>query len=179
MAKGNQQSLPCFFILDFFFFKFSPGKKGCLLLLEDAKIDKLGFCRKVEGFGGGPPFFLFQSKRTQTKAKIEMSFQNQNPRNFLMIRNQNDQIVGSSEVKQRETREGASMFSIPLLFFLSPVFVFRDASSFADVLHLLPFASGMEDAHATVLSLDERTGDQKISFFAVYDGHGGEFFLKL
>jgi len=42
-----------------------------------------------------------------------------------------------------------------------------------------PFASGMEDAHATVLSLDERTGDQKISFFAVYDGHGGEFFLKL
>lgn len=69
MAKGNQQSLPCFFILDFFFFKFSPGKKGCLLLLEDAKIDKLGFCRKVEGFGGGPPFFLFQSKKDSNKGQ--------------------------------------------------------------------------------------------------------------
>lgn len=33
----------------------------------------------------------------------------------------------------------------------------------------------MEDAHATVLNLDERKGDEKASFFAVYDGHGGEF----
>jgi len=32
----------------------------------------------------------------------------------------------------------------------------------------------MEDAHATVLNLDEKTGDEKASFFAVYDGHGGE-----
>lgn len=31
----------------------------------------------------------------------------------------------------------------------------------------------MEDAHATVLNLDEKTGDEKASFFAVYDGHGG------
>lgn len=33
--------------------------------------------------------------------------------------------------------------------------------------------SGMEDAHATVLNLDEKVGDEKASFFAVYDGHGG------
>lgn len=33
--------------------------------------------------------------------------------------------------------------------------------------------TGMEDAHATVLNLDEKTGDEKASFFAVYDGHGG------
>lgn len=32
----------------------------------------------------------------------------------------------------------------------------------------------MEDAHATVLNLDEKTGEEKASFFAVYDGHGGE-----
>lgn len=32
----------------------------------------------------------------------------------------------------------------------------------------------MEDAHATVLNLDEKTGDEKASFFAVYDGHGGK-----
>ncbi|CAO1628843.1 unnamed protein product [Parajaminaea phylloscopi] len=31
----------------------------------------------------------------------------------------------------------------------------------------------MEDAHATVLQLDDKTGDEKTSFFAVYDGHGG------
>lgn len=36
------------------------------------------------------------------------------------------------------------------------------------------FPAGMEDAHATVLNLDEKTGDEKASFFAVYDGHGGE-----
>jgi serine/threonine protein phosphatase PrpC len=29
----------------------------------------------------------------------------------------------------------------------------------------------MEDAHATVLELDDR---EKNAFFAVYDGHGGE-----
>lgn len=34
----------------------------------------------------------------------------------------------------------------------------------------------MEDAHATVLNLDEKTGDEKASFFAVYDGHGGQYF---
>jgi protein phosphatase 2C family protein 2/3 len=33
----------------------------------------------------------------------------------------------------------------------------------------------MEDAHATVLNLDGKTGADKISFFAVYDGHGGAF----
>ncbi|KAN0064410.1 Protein phosphatase 2C 2 [Thecaphora frezii] len=32
----------------------------------------------------------------------------------------------------------------------------------------------MEDAHATILNLDEKTGDEKASFFAVYDGHGGK-----
>lgn len=31
----------------------------------------------------------------------------------------------------------------------------------------------MEDAHATILNLDGKTGDEKASFFAVYDGHGG------
>lgn len=35
--------------------------------------------------------------------------------------------------------------------------------------------TGMEDAHATVLNLDEKTGDEKASFFAVYDGHGGSY----
>jgi serine/threonine protein phosphatase PrpC len=34
-------------------------------------------------------------------------------------------------------------------------------------------STGMEDAHATILSLDEKVGDEKASFFAVYDGHGG------
>ncbi|SPO41689.1 related to PTC3 - ser/thr protein phosphatase PP2C [Pseudozyma flocculosa] len=32
----------------------------------------------------------------------------------------------------------------------------------------------MEDAHATILNLDGKTGDEKASFFAVYDGHGGK-----
>lgn len=41
----------------------------------------------------------------------------------------------------------------------------------------MTLSSGMEDAHATVLNLDEKTGDEKTSFFAVYDGHGGEFLL--
>ncbi|KDN52080.1 PP2C-domain-containing protein [Tilletiaria anomala UBC 951] len=31
----------------------------------------------------------------------------------------------------------------------------------------------MEDAHATILNLDGKTDDEKASFFAVYDGHGG------
>lgn len=31
----------------------------------------------------------------------------------------------------------------------------------------------MEDAHATILNLDGKTGEEKTSFFAVYDGHGG------
>lgn len=31
----------------------------------------------------------------------------------------------------------------------------------------------MEDAHAAVLNLDGKSGDDKTSFFAVYDGHGG------
>lgn len=33
----------------------------------------------------------------------------------------------------------------------------------------------MEDAHAHVLSLGEENEGRKTSFFAVYDGHGGEF----
>lgn len=43
-------------------------------------------------------------------------------------------------------------------------------------LYRIIFASitAMEDAHATILNLDEKTGDEKASFFAVYDGHGGE-----
>lgn len=38
----------------------------------------------------------------------------------------------------------------------------------------------MEDAHAHVLSLAEETegSDKKTSFFAVYDGHGGELFFS-
>jgi protein phosphatase 2C family protein 2/3 len=37
----------------------------------------------------------------------------------------------------------------------------------------------MEDAHATILSLDAaKTGDEKASFFAVYDGHGGSNVAK-
>lgn len=36
----------------------------------------------------------------------------------------------------------------------------------------------MEDAHATILNLDEKTGDEKASFFAVYDGHGGATVAK-
>lgn len=31
----------------------------------------------------------------------------------------------------------------------------------------------MEDAHTTILNLDGKTGDEKASFFSVYDGHGG------
>ena len=41
-------------------------------------------------------------------------------------------------------------------------------------IHFFSSSIGMEDAHATVLNLDERTGDEKASVFAVYDGHGGE-----
>jgi protein phosphatase PTC2/3 len=37
---------------------------------------------------------------------------------------------------------------------------------------------GMEDAHATVLNLDEKKGDEKASFFGVYDGHGGSTVAK-
>lgn len=37
----------------------------------------------------------------------------------------------------------------------------------------------MEDAHATILNLDGKTGNEKASFFAVYDGHGGTLFLLL
>lgn len=33
--------------------------------------------------------------------------------------------------------------------------------------------AGMEDAHATILNLDDKKGEEKASFFAVYDGHGG------
>lgn len=36
----------------------------------------------------------------------------------------------------------------------------------------------MEDAHATILSLDEESGDNN-SFFAVYDGHGGSFYRSI
>ena len=31
----------------------------------------------------------------------------------------------------------------------------------------------MEDAHAAILQMDERTGADSVAFFAVYDGHGG------
>lgn len=31
----------------------------------------------------------------------------------------------------------------------------------------------MEDAHATILDLDEDGSSDKNAFFAVYDGHGG------
>jgi protein phosphatase 2C family protein 2/3 len=34
----------------------------------------------------------------------------------------------------------------------------------------------MEDAHTTILNLEESTAD-KNAFFAVYDGHGGKFFF--
>lgn len=58
----------------------------------------------------------------------------------------------------------------------------RDKDTFENEDDTLAFAiSGMqgwrismEDAHATVLNLDDRTGDEKASFFAVYDGHGGK-----
>lgn len=36
----------------------------------------------------------------------------------------------------------------------------------------------MEDAHAAVLELDG-PGDKTNTFFAVYDGHGGEFFFMI
>lgn len=32
----------------------------------------------------------------------------------------------------------------------------------------------MEDAHATILNLDEDNADDHVAFFGVYDGHGGE-----
>lgn len=32
----------------------------------------------------------------------------------------------------------------------------------------------MEDAHATILNLDEENADDHVAFFGVYDGHGGE-----
>jgi protein phosphatase 2C family protein 2/3 len=41
------------------------------------------------------------------------------------------------------------------------------------LMKFLSSLAGMEDAHATVLNLDGKTGDEKTSFFAVYDGHGG------
>lgn len=39
-------------------------------------------------------------------------------------------------------------------------------------------SAAMEDAHATVLSLDETSGASN-TFFAVYDGHGGASFYFL
>jgi protein phosphatase 2C family protein 2/3 len=35
----------------------------------------------------------------------------------------------------------------------------------------------MEDAHTTILNLDEKSG-KHLSFFAVYDGHGGSHAAK-
>ncbi len=35
-------------------------------------------------------------------------------------------------------------------------------------------STAMEDAHATVLNLEEDKADDVNTFFAVYDGHGGK-----
>jgi protein phosphatase PTC2/3 len=37
----------------------------------------------------------------------------------------------------------------------------------------------MEDAHTTILDLDEDDSPEKTAFFAVYDGHGGACSLLL
>lgn len=45
---------------------------------------------------------------------------------------------------------------------------------FMILLTLCGWDVAMEDAHATVLQLDEN-GEDDNTFFAVYDGHGGTF----
>jgi hypothetical protein len=55
-----------------------------------------------------------------------------------------------------------------------PIFSFLGEITSPSDLLILFFPTGMEDAHAVSLNLDEPQGDvNPNTFFAVYDGHGG------
>ena len=86
-------------------------------------------------------------------------------------------IPASSALPLATERKSESGEDDRLLFAVSEMQGWRISAS-PTILHPLlltiPVSPAMEDAHAAVLSLEDGT-EEKNAFFAVYDGHGGNF----